>query len=164
MTEERRIDETISRTASVLHLFGSILVNSSIWTEQCLFSLVKLISLKKIGMSYEFNMCILTIINHVLFVLENVNTVLNLINNFYFNNEETNIIEKYLDYIMDRWLSEGLLIHHFPFEMFNCTDKHEFYSKYLDTCFLRLISNDKQDLIDVANHLGISETDILTVS
>lgn len=49
MTEERRIDETISRTASVLHIFGSISVNSSNWTEQCLFSLLKLVSLKNLG-------------------------------------------------------------------------------------------------------------------
>lgn len=57
MTEERRIDETISRTASVLHTFASISVNGPDWLEPCLFSLLKLIYLKNIG-EYLFFFCL----------------------------------------------------------------------------------------------------------
>lgn len=53
ISEERRIDETISRTASILQTFASILLNCTDWTEQCLFVFVKLIHLKNIGIGRD---------------------------------------------------------------------------------------------------------------
>lgn len=161
MTEERRIDETLSRTASVLHTFASIMVNCTNWTEQCLFSFLKLIYLKNIGKVYitfvDFNIKI----NNI---LEYVDRVIKLINKHYFNNQDINIMEKYLEIIIEKWTNEGLIFDNFPFKLFGCKDKLEFYIKYLDVCVPYLISVDNNQLNDIAKQLNMSDKEIIRVS
>lgn len=73
-------------------------------------------------------------------------------------------MEKYLEVIIDKWLREGLPIDRFPFKIFNCDDKYEFFAKYLDICFLYVLSKDKQEIMDIVQQLNLEEKDILMVS
>ncbi|KAJ8933927.1 hypothetical protein NQ314_013683 [Rhamnusium bicolor] len=117
ITQERRTDEIISRTASVLHTFTSIILCCNSWIEECLFALVKL--------TYEKN------------------------------------LDKYLEYILEKWLNEAYIIDNFPFRLFQCETKFEFYLKYFEACVPLLIVTDRKDLVIVAKQMGFSEKDIV---
>lgn len=97
-------------------------------------------------------------------VLEYVDRALKLISNHYFENQETNILEKYLEVILERWRKEGLIFDNFPFNQFGCKDKMDFFVKYFDVCVAHLICNDSKLVNDIANRLEISEKEIVAVS
>ncbi|KAJ8917850.1 hypothetical protein NQ315_010763 [Exocentrus adspersus] len=143
ITQERRTDEIICRTASVLHTFSTLIFCNTGWIEECLYALIKLKHVKNLG---------------------SVKKILEIINNHLYGNNEDNCVEKYLDYILEKWMNEHLGINDFPFELFNCETKLEFYNKYFDTCIPILIIADRKDLITVAKDKNISEKEIVEKS
>lgn len=99
-----------------------------------------------------------------MFFVENVDRVIKLINKYYYSDEEINVMEKYLDVLLENFLRQGYVFDNFPFKLFNCHDKLDFLTKYLDTCTPHLISKDIGQLRDIANHLKMSENQIIMVS
>ncbi|KAJ8960033.1 hypothetical protein NQ318_009470 [Aromia moschata] len=140
LTQERRTDEIITRTASVLHTFTSIILYCNSWIEECLFSLVKLTYRKNLG---------------------SVDKVLEIINEHFCGKCETNCIEKYLEDILEKWLNEDYNIDVFPFKLFKCETKAEFYLKYFDICVPLFIIAERKDLIAVAQRLDLNEKDLV---
>ncbi|XP_018573379.1 serine-protein kinase ATM [Anoplophora glabripennis] len=143
ITQERRTDEIISRTASVLHSFSSLVLCTNCWIEESLYVLVKLTYIKNLG---------------------SVNKILDVINKYLYGEAETNCMEKYLDYLLEKWLTERRVIDNFPFKLLNCETKLEFYSKYFNTCIPLLIVTDRKDLITTAKEMGFSEKEIVQKS
>lgn len=41
LSEDRRIDETVTRTATIMHLYGTIMAVSNIWRRKALLALMK---------------------------------------------------------------------------------------------------------------------------
>ncbi|KAJ8978033.1 hypothetical protein NQ317_013561 [Molorchus minor] len=129
LTQERQTDEIISRTASVLHTFISLVLRCNSWIEECLYTLVKLTFIKNLG---------------------SVNKALEIINRHLCGKSETNCIEKYLEYILEKWLSEDCKIDSFPFTLFHCENKSEFYLNNFEICVPLLMVSERKDLIAAA--------------
>lgn len=72
-------------------------------------------------------------------------------------------MEKYLNYLLEKWLNEHFEVDNFPFKLFDCETKPEFYTKYFDTCVPLLIVTDRKDLITVAKEKGYNEKEIVQV-
>ncbi|KAG5880543.1 hypothetical protein JTB14_026776 [Gonioctena quinquepunctata] len=140
MTEERRIDEVISRTASVLHTFAGIILNCNKWIEECIFSLMKISFVKKI---------------------DSVDKILKIVTRQLLGESDSNIMERFLDRIIEKWLQEGLNFEDFQFKLFSCETKAKFYVKYFESCVPFFIVNDRKDLIMAAKELGLSERAIV---
>lgn len=49
LNEERRIDETVTRSSAILHFYTSLIVTNNVWLEEALFYLLKNVSEKIIS-------------------------------------------------------------------------------------------------------------------
>lgn len=79
------------------------------------------------------------------------------------NRSDKNILEKYIEYLIERWLLEGFSIDNFEFALFNCKSKAEFYVKYFENCVPFFMGTDRINLILAAKQLGYTEKDIVEV-
>ncbi|XP_023014307.2 serine/threonine-protein kinase tefu [Leptinotarsa decemlineata] len=143
LTQERRIDEVVSRTASVLHTFGGLILHCNKWIEECIVSLMKISYIKKI---------------------DSVDKILRIISERLLGETGSNIVERFLERIIERWLNEGRSIDDFQFKLLNCSTKMEFYLKYFEKCVPFFIVSDRKDLISAAKELGLSEKAIVEIT
>ncbi|CAH1170506.1 unnamed protein product [Phaedon cochleariae] len=139
-TDERRTDEVICRTASVLHTFSGIIMNGNNWIEECLFGLMKI--------SYEKG-------------IDSIDRILKVISKHLLGDANSNIMEKYLERLIERWLREGLQFDNFQFKLLKCDTKEAFYLKYFELCVPYLIVSDKKDLLSAAKQLQWTETKVV---
>lgn len=79
-------------------------------------------------------------------------------------NEVNNLLETYLDYFIQNWLSENFSFEEFPFKLFSCENKNSFYLKYLDICLPYFIVTDRRDMLQAVSQLQLTEKDIVEVS
>lgn len=77
---------------------------------------------------------------------------------------ENAFLESHLKGILEKWIDQGYNIVDFPFSVFNCANKTEFYTKYLEICVPLIINNDKNGLLEAANSLGLTEKKLIEVS
>lgn len=49
MIEERKIDETVTRTASVMHTYGTIIATSGLWRRKALLALLNISHRKQLN-------------------------------------------------------------------------------------------------------------------
>nr|CAI5844505.1 unnamed protein product [Callosobruchus analis] len=139
-TEEHIEDELISRRASVLQTFANIIIHCPEWIEECIYVMLKISAMKN---------------------LESISQTLHIINKNLELPQDTNLMEKFLENILEKWTNEGLDFNRFLFQLFNCDSKSQFYKKYFDICVPFFIISDRKDLIDVAKQLRLSESDIV---
>jgi hypothetical protein len=71
-------------------------------------------------------------------------------------------LEKYVVALVNRWKIYG--VDSFPFQIFNCTTKIEFYTKYWTRLAPVIIENDASSLNEVAVGLGAPLREIVEVS
>ncbi|VEN39029.1 unnamed protein product [Callosobruchus maculatus] len=138
--EEHLEDELISRRASVLQTFANIIIHCPEWIEECIYVMLKISAMKNLGSLSE------------VFLIINKNLKLP---------QDTNLMEKCLENILEKWTNEGLDFNRFLFQLFNCDSKSQFYKKYFDICVPFFIISDRKDLIDVAKQLKLTESDIV---
>ncbi|CAH1281056.1 unnamed protein product [Diabrotica balteata] len=132
-TNERRVDEVISRTASVLHTFGEIATNCDNWIEESMYSLMKIAYTKNI---------------------DSLDKIIKIISKRKFQYTEGNILETYISYIVQKWCAEGYSFENFHYTLFNCSTKYEFFKKYFAECAPILMTTDAaDDIIKVAKEL-----------
>ncbi|CAH2005984.1 unnamed protein product [Acanthoscelides obtectus] len=139
-SEEHKEDEMISRRASVLQTFANIIIYCPEWIEECIYAMLKISVMKKLGSLSQ------------IFCIINQNLKLP---------QDTNLMEKYLENILEKWASEDLDMNQFQFHLFGCETKSHFYKKYFDICVPLFITSDRKDLIEVARQLKLSENDIV---
>ncbi|XP_045467917.1 serine-protein kinase ATM isoform X2 [Harmonia axyridis] len=138
LSEERQIDEIVSRSASALHLLCSVLITSHQWRENALFVLFKIIHKRHLDSFPK--------------VLKMIARQLNLEHDLIF-------LEKYSGAILRRWLNEELSLDSFLFSLFSCGSETVFYKKYLKEIVPFFI--EKQKDLDVLKHTGKSMASIL---
>lgn len=54
LNEERKIDETVTRTASVMHTYGMIMAISGIWRQKALLALLQILHERKLNIGKYF--------------------------------------------------------------------------------------------------------------
>ncbi|CAG9854398.1 unnamed protein product [Phyllotreta striolata] len=139
-TNQREMDETLCRTASVLLTFVNIVNNCDNWIEESLYSLIKISHVKNI---------------------ENIKEALRIINKSKFGNVDSSILEKYLLHIMKKWFEDGYSFDEFPFNLLNCTDKFDFYRKHFDDYGYLIVLKAPDDLSSLANILTFTQEEIV---
>ncbi|XP_056641369.1 serine-protein kinase ATM isoform X1 [Diorhabda sublineata] len=131
-TDERRADEIVSRTASVLLTFGDIATHCHNWIEESIYALMKIAHIKNI---------------------DSLDKILNIINKRQFGGDAINILEKYVIYLIEKWVTDGYKFENFYYNLLNCSTKFEFYKKYFEQCAPFLILTESDDIMKVAEEL-----------
>ncbi|KAF2897556.1 hypothetical protein ILUMI_08624 [Ignelater luminosus] len=137
LSEERRIDETVTRTASALHAFATIASNNAVLRQKALFALVQLVHEKKLN------------IDSTRRVLDMVAKHLNILDAF-------TLIETNLEYLISCWYGNNYAFTDFPYILLGCTSEMEFYAKYTTVMIPVLIANNVRLLTDICNYHGES--------
>ncbi|XP_044756174.1 serine-protein kinase ATM isoform X2 [Coccinella septempunctata] len=138
LTNERQIDEIVSRSASALHVLSSIVITSHQWRENALFVLFKIIYKRRLDCFPK--------------VLKMISQYLNLKN-------ESVLLEKYSNGILRRWLNEDLGLDDFLFSLFGCDNMKDFYEKNMNEILPYLIENRKE--LSIVESTGKTLTVIL---
>ncbi|XP_028138214.2 serine-protein kinase ATM-like [Diabrotica virgifera virgifera] len=140
-TNERRVDEVISRTASVLLTFGEIATNCDNWIEESIYSLMKIAYTKNI---------------------DSLDKIIKIINKRKFQDLESNILETYISYLIQKWCADGYSFENFQYTLFNCSTKYEFFKKYFSKCAPILMTTDAaDDIMKVAKELLATDTKLV---
>ncbi|XP_044260658.1 serine-protein kinase ATM isoform X2 [Tribolium madens] len=133
VTQERVIDETVTRSTTVLHLYASIMLASHLWIEEALFALLKIFCDKKLDLSQ-------------------VGRVIEMVAHKLGFNSGLNFLERYLVGLVNSW--KNFDMNRFPYGLYNCDSKIEFYTKYWTFLAPLIIEEDINDLNQVALNLG----------
>ncbi|XP_008191052.1 serine-protein kinase ATM isoform X2 [Tribolium castaneum] len=132
VNRERLIDETVTRSATVLHLYASIMLASHFWIEEALFTLLKIVCDKNLDL------------NQVERVIEMVAKQLGF-------TSALNFLEEYLVGLVNSWKSFDM--DKFPFRLYDCDSKINFYSKYWTVLAPLIIEQNQNDFQQVALYL-----------
>ncbi|KAB0793612.1 hypothetical protein PPYR_13232 [Photinus pyralis] len=141
ITNERKIDESVTRTASVLHTFVAIISVNSIFRREALFRLIQLVNEKNLNT------------DSTLQILDMVAKLLNI-------SDSTLLLSSNLDYLISLWRSHNLPLAQFPYGLFACNSLESFCFKYKHLLVPVLLEN--LPLFDkVCVDFKISKVDIL---
>ncbi|KAK9874965.1 hypothetical protein WA026_005780 [Henosepilachna vigintioctopunctata] len=130
LTEERKVDETVTRSAAVLHILSSIMIVSNFWREESLFALLKIVHIRR---------------------LETFPKALKIVSKNLSLKSEIFLLEKYLYLLLCRWADEKFSLDDFPISLFGYNDKTSFHAQYLDDIIPFLIHFDATGLDDISN-------------
>ncbi|CAH1112513.1 unnamed protein product [Psylliodes chrysocephalus] len=140
ITQQRRTDEVMCRAASVLLTFVNIITSSDNWIKDSLYNLLKISCLRGI---------------------EQIDRALNIINKRKYGEEDFNILEKYVLYLVKKWLDEGHSFNDFPFKLFKCETKFDFYRTYFEDCAYFLIMREQDDFKKLCEKLELTEEQVI---
>lgn len=157
--EERKVDETVTRCSSVLHTFASVMVTSYLWIHEALFTMLKIVVERNISKSYFFKK--IYVLNVFLKSdLEQVNKVVLMVAQKLGFESSLRFLEAYLDILYIKWTD----LDNFPYHIFNCGSKVEFYGNYWNILAPFVMTYDKQALQIIAEFLRKSPNDLVEVS
>lgn len=144
LSPECQTDETVTRTASVLYTFASIMIANRCWIFESFFALLELTKDKHLNSDL-----IVKLLGKVSkqFGFEKLEVFLNL----------------YFEEILIRWHSKRA-IRDFPYIIFECSTEKEFYEKYL--CFvvpLMIKNGDVEAINKLTQLVEKSEVEIVEV-
>lgn len=95
--------------------------------------------------------------------LEQIDRALNIINKRKYGEEDSNILEKYVLYLVKKWLDEGHSFNDFPFKLFKCETKFDFYRTYFEDCAYFLIMREQDDFKKLCEKLELTEEQVIEV-
>ncbi|KAI4461967.1 hypothetical protein MML48_5g00017109 [Holotrichia oblita] len=113
MSRERTIDETVARSSSVLHTYGSLIVSSSTWRIKLLYFLIQFVFDKKIDTSKH---SLDRILNLIAIELKFVG--------------KDDFLSSYVEYLLDEWNSDDKDMSEFPYHLLGYDSDLAFYEKY----------------------------------
>ncbi|KAI4461962.1 serine/threonine-protein kinase atm [Holotrichia oblita] len=111
MSRERTIDETVARSSSVLHTYGSLIVSSSTWRIKLLYFLIQFVFDKKIDTN-----SLDRILNLIAIELKFVG--------------KDDFLSSYVEYLLDEWNSDDKDMSEFPYHLLGYDSDLAFYEKY----------------------------------
>ncbi|CAH1112514.1 unnamed protein product [Psylliodes chrysocephalus] len=90
-----------------------------------------------------------------------IDRALNIINKRKYGEEDFNILEKYVLYLVKKWLDEGHSFNDFPFKLFKCETKFDFYRTYFEDCAYFLIMREQDDFKKLCEKLELTEEQVI---
>ncbi|KAK5640688.1 hypothetical protein RI129_009235 [Pyrocoelia pectoralis] len=141
VTEERKIDESVTRTASVLHTFVGVISVNATFGRHALFTLIQLVNEKHLNTDSSLQ------------VLDMVAKHRNMSNAQF-------LLDSNLDYLISEWRSHNLAVNQFPYVLFGCNSLKLFYFKYIHI-MVPVLLEDLSLFDEVCADYHISKVDIL---
>lgn len=163
LSEERKIDETVTRTASVMHTYGMIMAISGIWRRKALLALLQILHKRKLNVGKYFSAKNKDKNLQIHFedtlrkTLKEVAGYLGFTNTFEF-------LKNYLGCLLERWYKMTESLDEFPFSIIDCATEREFYLLGLNYIVPLLVQEeDLGSLTSVASVLGVNTKELLEV-
>lgn len=163
LSEERKIDETVTRTASVMHTYGIIMAISGIWRRKALLALLQISYKRKLDVGELFfektqahkrNDEILDTFRKT---LKEVAGYLGFSNTFEF-------LKNYLGFLLEDWYKMTGSLDEFPFSILDCTSEREFCLLVLHFIVPLLAQEENvESLTRIASIIGISSKELVEV-
>ncbi|KAF5282895.1 hypothetical protein FQR65_LT14172 [Abscondita terminalis] len=144
LSEDRKIDESVTRTSSSLHTFAAIIAVNVNFRRQALFSLLQLVQDKGLNLDLTIK------------ILDMVAKYLNMTN-------ASKLIKSNLNYLMSQWKVHNLDVSQFPYAILECNSLIQFCSKYMQSLASVMLTKDLKLFDEACAECRLPRLEILKI-